>query len=84
VQAQLASFGVAFLEDKAMIEAQQKVVDLSPGKWMMTLGFDRAVAQFRRLMADLIDAESSSNERRSLPASAGSSSDLEAASISAS
>ena len=66
VKAQLASFGVAFLEDKTMIEAQQKVIDYSSGKWMMTLGFDRSVALFRRLMADLISAETPLDERPSL------------------
>jgi len=66
VKAQLASFGVAFLEDKTMIEAQQKVIDCSSGKWMMTLGFDRSVALFRRLMADLISAETPLDERPSL------------------
>lgn len=69
VKAQLAAFGVAFLEDKAMIEAQQKVIDRSPGKWMMTLGSDRSVAEFRRLMAGLIDLETSPNERRPSPLS---------------
>jgi len=67
VKAQLASFGVAFLEDKAMIEAQQEVIDRSPGKSMMTLGFDRSVAQFRRLVAELINMESAVDERRTLP-----------------
>jgi phenylpropionate dioxygenase-like ring-hydroxylating dioxygenase large terminal subunit len=66
VRTQLASFGVAFLEDKAMIEAQQKVIDHSPERWMMTLGFDRSVAEFRRLIADLISTETSPDERRSV------------------
>jgi vanillate O-demethylase monooxygenase subunit len=51
IRSQIAAFGVAFLEDKVMIEAQQRVIDASPGWMMMTLGFDRSVAQFRRLMA---------------------------------
>jgi vanillate O-demethylase monooxygenase subunit len=70
VKAQLAAFGVAFLEDKAMIEAQQKVINHSPGKWMMTLGFDRSVAQFRSLMADLISTETSPDRPRSVPSPA--------------
>jgi phenylpropionate dioxygenase-like ring-hydroxylating dioxygenase large terminal subunit len=67
VKAQLVSFGVAFLEDKTTIEAQQQVIDRTPEKCMMTLAFDRSVAQFRRLMADLINLESSRDERQSLP-----------------
>jgi hypothetical protein len=66
VKVRVASLGVAFLEDKVMIESQQKGIDHSPGKRMMTLGFDRSVAQFRRLMADLISAEASPEGRRSL------------------
>jgi vanillate O-demethylase monooxygenase subunit len=64
VKTQLASFGVAFLEDKVMIEAQQQVIDQSPGKWMMTLSFDHSVAQFRRLMADLISTETGAPMQR--------------------
>jgi vanillate O-demethylase monooxygenase subunit len=67
VQQQVKGFGVAFLEDKAMIEAQQRIVDTTHGKSMMTLTFDRSVAQFRRLMAGLIEAEAKSG--RDHPAS---------------
>jgi vanillate O-demethylase monooxygenase subunit len=83
VKTQLASFDVAFLEDKAMIEAQQKVIDQSPGTWMMTLGFDRSVAQFRRLLADLISAEAVPDEHRSLPSPEGPKRDFAAATVSA-
>jgi vanillate O-demethylase monooxygenase subunit len=69
VKAQVAGFGVAFLEDKTMIEAQQKVIDQCPDRWMMTLGFDRSVAQYRRLMADLMNMEASASGRRSLHSS---------------
>ena len=54
---QLNLFGVAFNEDKIMIESQQKIIDRGAGKTMMTLSFDRPVARFRRLMADLIQAD---------------------------
>lgn len=54
---QIEMFGMAFREDKAMIEAQQAVINRSPGKSMMTLSFDRSVGQFRRLIDGLIDAE---------------------------
>jgi vanillate O-demethylase monooxygenase subunit len=61
IETQLKAFAVAFQEDKAMIEAQQKVVDATPGRPMMTLTFDRSTAMFRRLMAGLIDRETRAN-----------------------
>jgi phenylpropionate dioxygenase-like ring-hydroxylating dioxygenase large terminal subunit len=56
-ESQVKSFGVAFLEDKAMIEAQQKVLNSTVDRSMMTLTFDRSIAIFRRLMATLMDQE---------------------------
>ena len=44
---------MAFDEDKTMIEAQRKIADRTPDETMMTLSFDRSVALFRRLMAQL-------------------------------
>ena len=58
IRFQIEFFGVAFNEDKAMIEAQQKIIDDTQGETMMTLSFDRSVAQYRRLMAKLIEADS--------------------------
>jgi vanillate O-demethylase monooxygenase subunit len=58
IEAQLGAFKAAFLEDKAMIEAQQKILDATPDRAMMTLTFDRSIALFRRLMAGLMDRES--------------------------
>jgi len=57
IRFQIEFFGVAFNEDKAMIEAQQRIVDEAHGETMMTLSFDRSVAQFRRLMAKLVEAD---------------------------
>ena len=54
-------FGVAFNEDKVIIEAQQKIIDRSPGKTMMTLSFDRSIAQFRRLLAARIEDQTKRN-----------------------
>jgi vanillate O-demethylase monooxygenase subunit len=51
---QLQLFDTAFAEDKSMIEAQQGVIDQSPGRSLTTLQFDRSIAHFRRLMAKLI------------------------------
>jgi hypothetical protein len=59
IEDQLKAFGVAFLEDKTMIEAQQKILDETKGRSMMTLTFDRSIAIFRRLMATLIEREAS-------------------------
>ena len=59
---QIELFGVAFREDKVMIEAQQEVINRSSGKLMMTLSFDRSVAQFRRLMSGLLEDEARSGQ----------------------
>jgi phenylpropionate dioxygenase-like ring-hydroxylating dioxygenase large terminal subunit len=63
IRDQIRAFGVAFLEDKAMIEAQQKIIDATPDRSMMTLTFDRATAMFRRLMATLIEQEAKNRAR---------------------
>jgi Vanillate O-demethylase oxygenase C-terminal domain len=60
---QIAVFEKAFAEDKAMIEAQQRVVDRTPERRMMVLATDGAVNHFRRLMAGLIEAEQTSLSR---------------------
>jgi len=54
---QIVVFEKAFAEDKAMIEAQQCVVERTPERRMMVLATDGALNQFRRLMAGLIEAE---------------------------
>jgi phenylpropionate dioxygenase-like ring-hydroxylating dioxygenase large terminal subunit len=54
---QIASFEKAFAEDKAMIEAQQRVISATPQTRMLRLASDGALNQFRRLMAELIEAE---------------------------
>jgi len=46
-----------------MIEAQQHVVDRTPERRMMILATDGALNQFRRLMAELIEAEQQSPSR---------------------
>lgn len=59
---QIELFGVAFREDKVMIEAQQEVINRTPDRLMMTLSFDRSVGQFRRLMTALIEDEARSRQ----------------------
>jgi Vanillate O-demethylase oxygenase C-terminal domain len=54
---QIAVFEKAFAEDKAMIEAQHRVVERTPERRMMVRSTDGALNQFRRLMAGLIEAE---------------------------
>jgi len=54
---QMAVIETAFAEDRAMIEAQQCVLDRTQERRMMILSTDGALNQFRRLMAGLIEAE---------------------------
>ena len=49
---------MAFGEDRAMLEGQQQVIDRTPGRRMMNLASDQAVASFRARMNALIEAES--------------------------
>ncbi|MGO9454588.1 MAG: Rieske 2Fe-2S domain-containing protein [Candidatus Binataceae bacterium] len=48
---------MAFNEDREMIEAQQKNIDRNPNDKMLTISFDSGLAQFRRMMDELIRAE---------------------------
>jgi phenylpropionate dioxygenase-like ring-hydroxylating dioxygenase large terminal subunit len=54
---QLALFERAFAEDNAMIEAQARVIARTPEPRMLGIRADHALNQFRRLMDDLIAAE---------------------------
>jgi phenylpropionate dioxygenase-like ring-hydroxylating dioxygenase large terminal subunit len=47
----------AFEEDRIIIEAQQKVIDMSPAAKMITTSFDSGVSQFRRMMDELMRNE---------------------------
>jgi vanillate O-demethylase monooxygenase subunit len=47
----------AFHEDKAIIEAQQKVIDLDPDQPMMSLSSDAGPNLFRGIVKQLVDAE---------------------------
>ncbi len=48
---------MAFREDREMIEAQQKLIDRYPNDKMMTISFDSGLAQFRRMMVELMREE---------------------------
>jgi vanillate O-demethylase monooxygenase subunit len=53
----MALAGVAFGEDKVMIEAQQKVIDRSPEARIMPTAHDKGVTIFTRLVERLAKAE---------------------------
>ncbi len=46
----------AFHEDKALIEAQQKLIDLDPGRHMLPTSLDAGPTQFRKLVDALMSA----------------------------
>ena len=48
---------MAFHEDKDIIEAQQKVIDLDPERQMMSLSFDAGPNLFRGIVQQLVEAE---------------------------
>src|SRR5262249_47904018 len=54
----------AFVEDRMMIEAQQRNIDLHPEVKMVKLSIDAGLAQFNRIMDELLRAEA----ERSVPA----------------
>lgn len=47
----------AFHEDKVIIEAQQKVIDLEPGRAMVPMSFDAGPIQYRRILRQLAERE---------------------------
>lgn len=47
----------AFNEDRMMIEAQQRNIDLAPGTKMVKLSVDSGIAHFYRVMNELLRAE---------------------------
>ncbi len=54
IEQQLASIEKAFAEDRTIIEAQQRVIQQSPGEEMVATTNDGAVMRFRRIMSRLI------------------------------
>jgi phenylpropionate dioxygenase-like ring-hydroxylating dioxygenase large terminal subunit len=52
--------GMAFSEDKAVIEAQQRIIDKTPDPRIMPTAADRGVTLFNRLVERLVREESSS------------------------
>jgi vanillate O-demethylase monooxygenase subunit len=51
------SLVLAFNEDRAMITAQARNIELNPDLSMLPLGIDSALTQFRRLVAQAIEAD---------------------------
>lgn len=60
----------AFQEDKQIIEAQQRIIDLDPGRAVLPLPADRGPLQFQRVMRRLVQAEEGTSGR--VPDSGGS------------
>jgi len=58
--AMMALAGMAFNEDKVMIEAQQRVIDGHPAARIMPTAHDRGVGMFNRLVDSLARAETES------------------------
>jgi vanillate O-demethylase monooxygenase subunit len=58
----LAIANMAFDEDKQMIEAQQRVIDLDPGRKEMLIAADIGPAQMRSVIERLIAAETQKNQ----------------------
>ncbi len=56
----------AFNEDRTMIEAQQRNIDLSPETRMIKLSVDSGIAQFHRVMDVLMRAEADSANPKNL------------------
>jgi phenylpropionate dioxygenase-like ring-hydroxylating dioxygenase large terminal subunit len=57
VERLFATTEMAFHEDKRIIEAQQKLIDLEPERRMLPTSLDAGPTQFRRLVDKLIQAE---------------------------
>lgn len=52
----------AFLEDKVIIEAQQKIIDIAPGARMKAITHDAGVFQARRLISGLLEEKAQAAE----------------------
>lgn len=62
----MAMAAVAFEEDRVMIEAQQRVIDMTPDPQIMPTGHDRGVTLFNRLVHRLAAAEAgAADDKRS-------------------
>jgi phenylpropionate dioxygenase-like ring-hydroxylating dioxygenase large terminal subunit len=68
---QLVLFERAFAEDNAMIEAQARVIARTPEPRMLGIRADHALNQFRRLMDELIAAETRAPAAAALEAAGG-------------
>lgn len=54
---------MALSEDKVMIEAQQKIIDVAPETPLMPISHDRSVTMYERLVARLIKGDNDPTER---------------------
>lgn len=61
----------AFAEDRKVIEAQQRVIDLHPEERMMKLASDRGLQLFRQLWNEMLHSERSHETSQARPSPAG-------------
>ena len=54
---------VAFHEDKGIIEAQQKLIDLDPERRMLPTSLDAGPTQFRAIVQQFVVAEQQAQHR---------------------
>jgi vanillate O-demethylase monooxygenase subunit len=54
----------AFAEDRTMIEAQQRVIDMTPVPRIMPTGADRAITLFNQMIAKRVREESNLSQAR--------------------
>jgi vanillate O-demethylase monooxygenase subunit len=55
----------AFAEDQAVIEAQQRIIDLDPSRQILATRADMAAITFERLMNRLMSEEATAVRKRS-------------------
>jgi hypothetical protein len=61
----------AFNEDKMIIEAQQKLIDMDPGRRMLPTSLDAGPTQFRKLVQTLLEHDGRPGPVASATAQAG-------------
>ena len=60
------SLCTAFAEDRRIIEAQQRLIDRSPPAPMQPIAADLALAQYRRILDQMLAAERTDSGRPSI------------------
>lgn len=60
----VATTCLAFNEDKVVIEAQQRLLDLTPNPMMMATLHDKAVTMFNRMAKTMMDEEAAGTTQK--------------------